>query len=148
MNEKLSDHFSLNEFVLSQTATRYGIDNTPTPDIVDHLRVTAAGMEQVRSLLGDLPIRVSSGYRSQRLNRLIGGSATSAHCEGWAVDFTCEAFGSPQSVARTIRDSDLKFDQIIFEGTWVHISFKPTMRQEVLTAHFKNGNATYTWGIA
>jgi putative chitinase len=76
---------------------------------------------------------VSSGYRGRALNRAVGGSRTSAHLSGHAVDFNCYGFGDPLAVCRAIAGSDLAFDQLIEEGSWVHISFDPRMRRQVLT---------------
>ncbi len=145
---QLSKNFKLNEFTASQTATRKGIDNTPAAPIIERLRMLANTMEQVRTLLGDNSIRISSGYRCLALNRAIGSGDTSAHVQGYAVDFTCPNFGTPKEVANKIAQSDIKYDQIIYEGTWVHLSVDPRNRRDVLTANFKGGKATYTKGIA
>ncbi len=145
---QLSEHFNLNEFTISQTATRKGIDNTPSAPVIERLRMLAATLERVRGLLGNSPIRISSGYRSQELNRAIGSSDNSAHVLGYAVDFTCPIFGTPKEVANEIAASAIKFDQIIYEGTWIHLSVDPRNRREVLTATFKNGKAYYSKGIA
>jgi hypothetical protein len=152
---KLSQHFNLDEFTASQTATRKGIDNTPSPAVTERLRMLAATLEQVRSLLGNNSIRISSGYRSLALNRAIGSGDTSAHVLGYAVDFTCPKFGTPKEVANKIAESPIKFDQLICEGvspglpggSWIHLSVDPRNRRELLTAKFKNGKATYTKGI-
>ena len=142
---KLSQHFNLAEFTQSQTAVRKGIDNTPNPVIINNLTIVAANMETVRTLLDSKPISISSGYRSPALNKAVGGSATSAHVQGWACDFICPAFGTPVQVVDKLKNSDLKFDQIIEEGTWVHISFDPKMRKQVMKASFKNGKPTYSF---
>lgn len=143
---QLSAHFSLEEAVLSQTATRKGIDNTPTPEIEANMVEAANRMEEVRELL-DAPILVSSWFRCLKLNSSIGGSATSAHVRGWAIDFTAPQFGTPQEICLKIQASGIAFDQLIFEGTWVHISFDPQQRMQVLTAHFVGGKTTYTQGV-
>lgn len=132
---QLSVHFSLEELTASEYAARHGIDNTPPAAVVENLRKTATGMEKVRGILDALPIHVNSGYRCADLNRAIGGVPTSAHCDGWAVDFVCPRFGSTYLVACAIRDArpPLRFDQLILEYGWVHISFAPTMRGELLT---------------
>ena len=145
---KLSEHFSLDEFTASETALRKGIDNTPPPAVTEKLRMLAATLEQVRSLLGNNFIRISSGYRSKELNRAIGSGDSSAHVLGYAVDFTCPIFGTPKEVANEIAKSAIKFDQLIYEGTWIHLSVDPRNRREVLTATFKNGKAYYSRGIA
>ncbi len=145
---QLSTNFKLNEFTTSQTATRKGIDNTAPAPIIERLRMLANTLEQVRTLLGNHSIRISSGYRCIALNRSIGSGDTSAHVQGYAVDFTCPGFGTPKEVANKIAQSDIKFDQLIYEGTWIHLSVDPRNRRDVLTATFKGGKATYSKGIA
>ncbi len=142
---QLTPHFSLEELTSSSTAQRKGIDNTPSVSGIAHLTRLALGLEEVRDLLGH-PMHINSGYRCPELNQAVGGSKTSAHMEGWAADFVCPDFGSPLKIVRAIVSSHIQFDQIIQEGTWVHISFSPLMRREVLTAHFGPGGATYTKG--
>ena len=142
---QLSDHFTLEELVFSSTAVPLGIDNTPPPEIIENLRILAQGLEQVRSLLGHA-MHIDSGYRCDILNAAVKGSRTSAHLEGYAADFICPDFGTPLEIVKLITGSTLAFDQCIQEGTWVHCSFDPRMRREVLTAHFANGGATYTQG--
>jgi hypothetical protein len=143
----LSDHFSLDEFTASQEATRHGINNKPSDKVVENLRMLAALLEQVRELLGGHSIRISSGYRSLALNRHIKSSDSSAHVRGWAADFTCPSFGTPLAVAKKIAESNLKFDQLIYEGTWIHISCDPQNRRQLLTARFEHGHTYYTTGI-
>jgi len=141
MTTKLTAHFALEE--LTGTLHR-GIDNRPPSAVVATLRDTAARMEEVRSLLGDRVISVSSGYRCPALNRAVGGAKTSAHLTGHAVDFNCYGFGRPKAVCRAIAGSKLAFDQLIEEGTWIHISFDPRMRRQVLT---KRPGGGYVLGL-
>ena len=137
---RLSDHFTLAEFTASQTAARKGIKNQPSAEILERLKSTAANMEKVRAVLGK-PVTVSSAYRSPALNKAVGGSPSSAHVQGYAVDFNCHAFGSPLEVARTIQGAGIQYDQLIHEfGSWVHISFDPRMRSMELTIG-RNGTA-------
>lgn len=144
---KLTEHFNLIEFTHSQTAIRKAIPNIPSPDIMANLLTTAQGMEKVRELLGK-PITISSGYRSPKLNEAVGGSKTSAHMEGYAADFICPAYGKPIDIVRKIAASDIEFDMIICEGTWVHISFAPALRKKVMTAMFDgNGGVRYRDGV-
>ena len=124
----LSDHFSLDEL----TVTRQPFDNTPPKDVILRLVNTAKNMEKVRALL-QTPILVNSGYRSPRVNAAVGGSDNSDHMRGDAVDFISPRFGTPLQICRAIAKSGIKFDQLIEEGTWAHISFGPRMRQQVLT---------------
>lgn len=144
---QLSQHFSLEELVASGTAARYGIDNTPPPSIVEHLKVLAAGLERIRALLGDKPLHVNSGYRCPTLNRVVGGAPDSAHMQGWAADIICPAYGDPPAVCRALAASDLPFDAVIHEGTWTHASFDPQARRRLLTAHFGTLGTTYTEGL-
>jgi len=139
---KLSANFHLDEFVTSQTAARRGIDNTPSPEVIKRLRNTAKGLERVRAVLGK-PILISSGYRSPALNKAVGGSATSDHINGDAADFISPGFGTPIAICRAIVAAGIKFDQLIEEGTWVHISFGPRMRGQILTMR----NGKYTAGL-
>lgn len=132
MTDYLSEHFSLAELTHSQTAARKGLDNTPTREALLNLKDTAERMEEVRALLG-VSILVNSGYRSPAVNAAVGGSKTSAHMSGHAVDFIAPRFGTPLQICRKIEASGIKFDQAIEEGTWVHLSFDPRMRRQVLT---------------
>jgi hypothetical protein len=96
----------------------------------------------VRALLSwivgrDVPVLVTSGYRSPRLNREVGGSATSQHMLGEAVDFRAPQFGTPAQIVATIASSAIDYDQVISESTrsgaqWVHISFGPRNRRAAL----------------
>ena len=139
---QLSEHFSLEELTFSQTATRKGINNEPSEAVKANLAVLAKGLERVRAILLS-PLHISSGYRSVELNRAIGGTAKSAHIDGYAADFTAPAFGSPEAIVRQLKRTGIQCDQCIMEGTWVHISFAPAMRNQFLTATFNNGVATY-----
>ena len=145
----LSSHFSYEELTNSDYALRHGIDNTPSSEVSANLILLATGLDGVRSILG-YPLRVNSGYRCPKLNSAIGGAKDSAHTRGLAADFTCPEYGSPQEIAvRLAMDMlSIGFDQLIYEGTWVHIGFSDTPRYQVLTAHFGNGPTTYTKGIA
>jgi hypothetical protein len=143
----LSEHFTLEELVASQLAARQRIDNRPTPVIIENLRKVAAVLEQIRTLVGK-PVAVSSGYRSVALNKAVGGAPASAHLDGLAADITVSGMTS-RELAGLIRDSGIVLDQLIYEGTWVHVGLtngKP--RRQVLTARFGQGGTTYSQGIA
>lgn len=142
-NFQLSTHFSLDEFTQSSTAVRLCIPNVPSVAMVGTLTNTALKMELVRHLLGENAINVDSAYRSPALNMAIHGATNSAHTFGYAVDFTCPAYGTPAAIVAKLLEQGIKFDQLILEGTWVHISFDPRMRQQVLEAHFGAAGTTY-----
>tara|TARA_R110000823_G_scaffold153908_1_gene284686 strand:+ start:61 stop:504 length:444 start_codon:yes stop_codon:yes gene_type:complete len=120
---RLTPHFTLQELTFSQTAARKGINNTPTPKILDNLFILANGMEDVRNLL-NAPVHVSSGYRCFELNDLLGSKRTSQHTEGLACDFTSISYGTPGDIVLAIVSSAIPYDQVILEfDKWVHISF-------------------------
>lgn len=120
----LSPHFTLAEFTTSQTAARRGIDNEAPLELYPALKQTALGLEAVRAHLGDVPLTITSGFRSLELNRAVGSQDSSQHVLGEAADFICPCFGAPADVAAALRDSGVGYDQLILEfGQWVHISF-------------------------
>lgn len=132
----ISKHFTLDEFLLSEVAARLGLDNTPTLVVITHLSLVAATMERIRTLLGNSPIDIRSGYRSPQVNKAVGGVATSAHCCGLACDFVCPEFGTPYEVALAVLRSDTDYDQLILEYGWVHIGLAQEgvlSRREALT---------------
>jgi zinc D-Ala-D-Ala carboxypeptidase len=121
---QLTEHFSLEELVASQTAARLGIDNAAPDRLLPHLHLLAAGLERVRAVLGGRAVHVNSGYRCPELNRSIGGSGASRHMEGLAADIICPSFGTPLAVCRAIAAAGLAPDQVIHEfGQWCHIAF-------------------------
>lgn len=141
---KLSAHFHLDELTISAAAARAGIDNIPDTRMIETLRYTAERMEEVRMALADKPISILSGYRCPAVNRLVGGAAASAHMTGYAVDFICPAAGTPQDITRRLAASGIEFDQIIQEfGRWVHISFAPEKRRDLLDARKVDGKTVY-----
>jgi len=100
---KLTDHFTLAEFTASDTARLLKNANAPSAIHLKNLKATAIGMEEVRKLLGDRPIRVTSAYRNPVVNKAVGGVANSDHALGLAVDFTCTEFGDPLAICRAIQ---------------------------------------------
>ncbi len=132
----MTDHFTLKEFIFSAKAQERRINNNPTTDVVlESLLFTALGLERIRAALGELPIKVNSGYRSPELNIAVGGSIDSQHMKGEAVDFTCPAYGNPREIVWQLQDQMriIGIDQMILEGTWVHCSFTYSPRYELLT---------------
>jgi zinc D-Ala-D-Ala carboxypeptidase len=128
---KLSPHFTLDEFTKSQTAARWGIDNTPNETVLSNLMKTASFMEEVRRICA-APIIISSGYRCTELNRKIGGSMTSQHMTGRAVDFTAKDLSLEETMQRIIA-STLDYDQLILEyNSWIHISWSDKPRRQTL----------------
>lgn len=129
----LSEHFTLEEATYSETAVRMGISNMPSTLQLENMKHAAAGMEQIRALLGK-SIHVNSWLRLPDVNVAVGGSKVSSHMDGWAIDFTCAGFGDPLAVCKAIEKAGIKFDQMIHEyARWTHISFAPEMRGQKLT---------------
>jgi hypothetical protein len=145
----LTKHFSLAEFEASQTATRAGIPNRVPPDLMANLARLADTLEQVRAVL-DAPIHITSGYRSLWLNKRVGGAKTSQHTRALACDFVAPAFGTPRQICHMLVQAGVRFDQLIEEGTWVHISVPENgqpWRREILRARFIGGKAVYYRGL-
>lgn len=139
---KIGDFFTLEEFTVSQTATRHGISNYPPQAAIEAMRKLCANiLDPLRRKL-DKPIVVSSGYRSRDLNKAVGGSSSSQHCKGEAADIICPGV-SVSDVIKTIREMDLPFDQLIHENSWTHVSFSVRNRRQVLQARFGPGGVTY-----
>jgi zinc D-Ala-D-Ala carboxypeptidase len=150
IDEHIVPGFWLSEFLQSDTASRLQLDNTPLPSEMANIRnLLAPGMQSVRDCLMQ-PVFISSGYRSPEVNRAVGGAQNSQHTQGQAADFKCPAFGMPITIARhlLIHSTEVRFDQLICEGTWVHISFAAKPRGQVLTARFGPGGTTYTPGLS
>lgn len=141
----MSEHFSIDELTHSQAAIRLGLDNTPSPSVIANLNRLCETLEAIRALAGVL--HVDSGYRSPLVNKAVGGAANSAHVLGLAADIVSKSMTS-KALALLIRESGIKYDQLINEGNWVHVGLSVgQMRNQTLTANFCGGKATYTAGL-
>lgn len=122
---KLSEHFTLEEATFSATAVSRGLENIPDSVQLGRMKYTAANMEIVRTILGNQPIKVNSWYRGPAVNAAVGGVSTSQHSRGEAVDFTAPWHGLPLEVCKTLMEHKglIGYDQLIYEQTWIHISF-------------------------
>ena len=156
-DQRLGDHFWLSEFLRSDTAVRHGLDNMPDArEVGNVINVLVPGMQRVRNSLG-VPVQITSGYRSQAVERALkrkpdSWRSGSQHAEGLAADFVAPQFGTCRSIVKYLmeRSGEIRFDQLIYEGSWVHVSFAADRpRSEVLTAHFMAGGAvSYSKGLA
>ena len=144
---QLTEHFTLEEFTRSTTGERNNINNSVPDDLMPNIQLTANKLECVRKVLG-FPIIITSGYRCPALNTQVGGSPTSAHTKGLAVDFHC-AYGTPKEICQRLIDAGVQFDKLIQEyNQWVHIGFSPSNnRQIVLTAVKQGGKTVYLNGL-
>ena len=146
---KLSANFSLAELIKSQTATRKGIDNTPSPGHQDNLKSLCTHVLQpVREHFGRV-VTVSSGYRSPELCIAINSKPTSQHAKGEAADF--EIFGVSNKELADYINETLDYDQLILEfwnesdpnSGWVHCSYsKSNNRKQYLKAYKDENNKT------
>lgn len=149
---KLSKNFSLSEFTKSNTASRRGIDNNPTAEHIHNLVDLCENVLQpLRDAVG-VPIRITSGYRSEALNEAIGGSKTSDHSFGRAAD--CElwidGYEDNAKLFNLVKSLDLDFYQMIWEfgddeqPNWVHIAYrKDNIKKQCLKAYKEGGKTKY-----
>lgn len=123
--EKLSPHFSYREGTYSATGQARKLDNSPDEKQLAAMQFTASKMEEVRKILGDKDILVTSWFRSKALNQAIGGAQKSQHSNGEAVDFKCPGYGTPRRICEALiaHKDTLRYDQLILEPSWVHVSF-------------------------
>jgi hypothetical protein len=152
---QLTSNFTLKELTVSETATRKGLDNTPSEAIIANLKTLVETILQpVREHYGK-SIKVNSGYRSPEVNASVGGSKTSDHCKGQAADIEIAGVANGD-LAKYIADN-FKFTQIILEfytqgvpdSGWVHVSYDPSnLKCETLTATKINGKTIYLKGFA
>ena len=140
----LSTHVTLKEFQGSVSATTHGINNQMSASQIESAKLLCENVfEPLRTYL-NTPIEISSGFRSVQLNKMIGGSKTSQHTKGEAMDIKIGAKGF-----NYIKDN-LNFDQLIWEfgnddnPQWVHVSFSSRNRKQVLKASKKNGKTIYS----
>lgn len=148
---KLSRHLRLAEMIRSESAKRLGISNQPTEEHIENMkRLAMMVFEPIRARF-DTPIYISSGYRSEKLNKAIKGALTSQHCTGEAVDIDMDGSSviTNADVFHYIKDN-LEFDQLIWEfgdannPDWVHVSYKKEgNRKEVLAAYREEGKTKY-----
>ena len=126
----------MNEMIRSATAKRYGIDNTPTPEIKANLKLLVEKvLDPLREAWG-APIIVDRGYRCGRLNKILKGSSTSQHLLGQAADIRTVS-DKPEDNKRLfdlIRKLGLPYDQLIdeYNYNWIHVSYGPRHRRLIL----------------
>jgi len=150
--EKISKHISAREAIESYTAKRKGIDNMPNDyQITNMVGVAENVFEPLREWV-DGPIKINSFFRSIELNKAIGGSSKSQHCQGRAIDID-DVYGYKTNAEMfNYIKNNLDFDQLIWEfGTndnpdWVHVSYVSTdeNRRRCLKATKDKGKAVYS----
>ena len=149
---RISKHISYKEATQSQTATRKGISNDPDAYQLQNMQLLAEKVfEPLREHFG-VPIAINSFFRSQKLNKAIGGAAGSQHTQGRAIDIDDTLGGVSNKQMFDYIKNHLDFDQLIWEfgdnnnPAWVHISYvsESENRRRVLKASKKNGKTIYT----
>ena len=126
-------NFTISELIKSDVATKSKINNIPqSADIIDNLLLLILNVLQpLRNYVGR-PVIITSGYRSTALNKKVGGVANSQHLTGQAADFVIQGLTIEEGI-RAVKNSGVEFDQLIHEGTWIHISYKKTgNRKQIL----------------
>jgi zinc D-Ala-D-Ala carboxypeptidase len=148
----LTDHFTWDEVTRSPTAARLGLENQVPQELVNNVYRTARSMEEVRAVLG-VPVKVTSWYRCPPLNAAIGGSKTSVHPKGLAVDFQPAGLAL-ETAFRMIAESAIEFDQLIIERTkdgarWIHFGLSEgPMRRQILMAAGDHLGGQMTYRVA
>ena len=151
MSDRISEHISLNEGIKSHTATRLNIDNIPRElDLINMKTIAEKVFEPLRKWVGG-PIAINSFYRSPELNSAIGGSTTSQHCIGCALDLDDNYGHKTNAEMFNYIKNNLDFDQIIWEfGTdenpnWLHVSYvsEDVNRRRCLKAYKHEGKTKY-----
>ena len=147
----LSENFTLQELIYSDTAVRMGIDNKPNDETVENLKILCENiLEPIRANF-KAPVVVSSGYRSEAVCLAVGSSSKSQHIKGQAVDF--EIFGIPNKDVTDWIVQNLDYDQCILEfwtpndpnSGWIHCSYNDSgNRKQYLNAQKLNGRIVYT----
>lgn len=154
---EITPNFSLAELTRSDAAKRLGLSNMPNEHEMGNIKKTAEALEKIRTYV-NAPIVVSSCFRSESVNRAVGGSTTSAHRYGSAADIDAVGYTSTQLADKILEMRDkglIKFDQLILEfpergnGAWVHVGFRwhSPMRNQVLTAKKIKGKTVYLQGL-
>lgn len=130
----MGKYFTVRELCASSVASARGIDNTPSPEAVVRLEALIENLlDPLRKLWGG-PVGVNSGYRSQALNRAVGGAPHSQHIKGEAADITVGSRDANRKLFEIILKSGLQFDQLIDESgySWLHVSWTASPRRQVL----------------
>lgn len=129
---QVSEHFTLLEFLQSQYTIERNITYKPCVMVINNIHMLAQKMEYVRELAGNIPLIITSGYRSHAHNAYVGGSPTSAHIQGLACDFTIEDKSKLPQLAYKIRRSEINYDQLILYDNCIHFALFREMRHQFI----------------
>lgn len=135
-SDKISKYVCYGEIIRSDTARRMGINNEPDEETIKKIKLLCKNVFDKARAHFDVPMFVSSCFRSPEVNKAIGGAKNSQHMRGEAIDIDCDVFGkvTNRALFEYIRDN-LKFDQLLWEGGvngWVHVSYKKTGNRQTV----------------
>ena len=153
VNYKVSENFWFSELIHSNTADKHGIDNYPSDSVKKNLEDSCKYLWQpARDVLGK-PVSPSCAHRCKLVNKLVGGSDSSAHVHGFAMDFTAPSFGRPKDIVKKLviefRKKGIKWDQMILEypdsktGGWVHLAWKNSQGKQRCQTLLKTNKINY-----
>lgn len=144
----VSENVSEREAWGSPTATRMGIDNTPTTEHLANIKLLLENVfEPLRRWVGS-PIKINSLYRSSALNLAVGGASKSDHMDGCAIDIDDDFKGATNAQMFEYIKNNLDFDKLIWEfgddtnPDWVHISYRNVGNRKQVMKASKNGGRT------
>ena len=148
----ISEHITLKEATKSELAIRRNLQNTPNEQQLENMRIVANEVFEPLRKFFNVPIGISSFFRSVEVNKAIGGSSTSQHCTGEAIDIDADIYGNLKNIdIFMFIKNNLEFDQLIwefgndFEPDWVHVSFSAKKnRKQILRASKFNGKTVYS----
>ena len=135
MTNYLSDHFTLEEMIASETARKMHIDNTPSDAVIKNLKILCTQiLEPARQRFGH-PLTITSGFRCLKLNRLVGGQPNSYHLKGMAADIRINDFLAAKRLAELLNEQQL-CDLVLVEssragGQWLHVQFSRNPRHKI-----------------
>lgn len=133
-------NFTYKEIIHSDTAKAKGINNEVPKELLDNLMLLSYGIQLIRNVLG-IPMKISSGYRCEALNRAVGGANGSYHTKCLAIDFNPIGMNIKEAYNK-IANSNIPFDKLILEKNskgvqWIHVQFSKNPRREYFKLEVK-----------
>ena len=146
----ISNHISYYEGTYSPTAVAKGLNNEPNLNQLKAMRLVAVKCFEPLRMWANVPLAINSFFRGKELNAAIGGSPTSQHCKGEAIDIDGKGKISNAKIFHFLKEN-VEFSQLIAEfpsngePAWVHVSYSEMgNRWQILVATKVNGKTVYT----
>ena len=131
---KLTEHFALDELIKSDTAISREIDNIPTNEEINNLKNLCLNVLEPARLATNAMIHVTSGYRCEKLNKLVGGAPSSQHVTGCAADLRCYTLYYNTNLVNALKKTP--YDQLLLEQKgkikWIHVSWAKNPRRQFI----------------